>query len=54
MDLHRILSPEEEKDFRKWARENYKAGEDINTTWHPVIIHEIGLMTMEKYELQKQ
>jgi hypothetical protein len=54
MNLHRTLTPEEEKDFRRWARKNYKVGENINATYHPVVIHEIGLMTMEKYELQKQ
>ena len=49
MNLHRILTPAEEVDFRKWARENYKVGTDINTTWHPVVINEIGIMTLEKY-----
>jgi len=52
MELHRILSPAEEADFRKWARENHKIGTAINETWHPVVIHEIGVMTLEQYEKQ--
>jgi hypothetical protein len=55
MNLHRNLTEEEEKDFRKWARENYVPGQtEISSVWHPVVIHEIGVMHLEKYELQKQ
>jgi hypothetical protein len=55
MELHRTLSPEEEKEFRKWARENYVPGtSEISQVWHPVVIHEIGVMHLEKYERQKQ
>jgi len=50
MNLHRILTPEEEVDFRKWARDNHTVGAPINETWHPVVIHEIGVMTLEKYK----
>ena len=53
MNLHRILTPAEEADFRKWARESHKLGDDINTAWHPVVIHEIGVMTLEQYEKTK-
>jgi hypothetical protein len=54
MNLFRILTAEEEADFRKWARENYKVNTDINSGWHPVVIHEIGLMTLENYENSKK
>lgn len=53
MNLHKILTPAEEIEFRKWARESHKLGEVVNPVWHPVIIHEIGLMTLEQYELTK-
>ena len=52
MNLYRTLNETEERKFRQWARDNYK-GEEINVVWHPVIIHEIGLMVMESYEAQK-
>lgn len=51
--MHRILSPAEELGFRKWARENHTVGAPINETWHPVVIHEIGLMVHEQYNLKK-
>lgn len=53
MNLHKILTPTEEADFKKWARENHKIGTAINETWHPVVIHEIGVMTLEQYEKTK-
>lgn len=28
---------EEEVQFREWARENYKVGQEIKSTWHPVV-----------------
>jgi hypothetical protein len=38
MDMKfRSLSAEEEKDFIKWAVENYDLGTLINSTWHPVV-----------------
>ena len=53
MNLHRILTEAEEADFRKWARENHKIGTAINETWHSVVIHEIGMMTLEEYKKTK-
>ena len=50
--MHRILSTAECIEFRQWARDNYKIGEPINTVWHPIIIHEIGLMYQESYYSQ--
>jgi hypothetical protein len=51
--MFKILTPAEEADFRKWARDNHKFGDTINSVWHPVIIHEIGLMSLEQYEATK-
>jgi hypothetical protein len=41
------LTPEEETQFRKWARENWKPGDAINELWHPVVIDEIGKIRQE-------
>jgi hypothetical protein len=35
--LFRQLSAEEAADFRKWARDNYRAFSPINGVWHTVI-----------------
>lgn len=44
----RQLSSEEEKDFRKWARDNYKAFSDISGAWHPVVQDECKKMNEEQ------
>jgi len=46
--MFRKLSPEEEKDFRKWARDNYLPGSAINAVWHPVVRHECEQMNIER------
>ena len=33
----RDLEPDEESEFRKWARENYQPGEEIKSVWHPLV-----------------
>lgn len=38
--LFRELDPVEQEQFREWARENYKPGEEINPVWHPVVQEE--------------
>lgn len=43
-DMFRQLSPEEEKDFRQWARDNYRSGEPISSAWHPVVQDECRLI----------
>lgn len=35
--IWRVLNNEEEETFRGWARNNFKPGDIINTTWHPII-----------------
>jgi hypothetical protein len=37
MKLFRDLTEPEEAEFRQWARDNYKAFEPIDGTWHTVI-----------------
>jgi len=41
------LSPEQEKSFRQWARDNYKKHSPINGTWHPVTQDECVKMNAE-------
>ena len=33
----RTLSPEEEEEFRQWARDNFDSGKEANPLWHPVV-----------------
>ena len=37
MDQFRKLSDEEEREYLRWAGDNYKPGEPIKGIWHPVI-----------------
>lgn len=37
MSIWRDLTEQEEQEFRKWARDNYKPMSDIKAIWHPVI-----------------
>jgi len=47
--MFRDLSPEEEKEFREWARENFTPKKDeINEVWHPVVRDECRIM-LEEY-----
>jgi hypothetical protein len=47
MKLFRELSGIEERDFRKWARDNYKAFTPINGVWHPVVQDECAKINAE-------
>lgn len=38
--LFRNLNDEEENDFRKWARKNYRKYEPIKGIWHPIVQEE--------------
>jgi len=40
MNIWRVLSDEEEAKFKVWPRENFKPGDIINPTWHPVVQQE--------------
>ena len=50
-DMFKVLSPEEEKEFRQWARKNYNPAVDNPHAnvglWHPKVIDECILMKME-------
>lgn len=48
MQLFRTdISPEEEQEFRQWARENYTPFEMITGLWHPIIQDECRIMNQE-------
>lgn len=46
----RDLSPEEEKEFRQWARSNYVIGDPIDSSWHPVTVDECMSMLIGRLE----
>lgn len=48
MKLFKDLSKEEQKEYRQWARDNWKPGNDIKTIWHPIIVDECNKMNLEK------
>lgn len=43
----RTLNAKEEKEFREWARNNWREGDPIRSIYHPVVRDEIGKMLME-------
>lgn len=45
------LDSEEEKTFRKWARDNYKVGEPISGVWHPAVQDECVKINTENSSL---
>ncbi len=47
MQLFRKLTPEEETEFRQWARDNYKPLTEIKGIWHPVVQVECTQMNIE-------
>jgi hypothetical protein len=38
--LFRKLSSEEEAEFKKWAKDNYKPLQPIEGIWHPIVQEE--------------
>lgn len=44
----RTLTADEEKIFRKWARDNYRPGDPINGGWHIVTQSECIAMNRER------
>ena len=42
LKLFKELTPEEEIEFRLWARNNWKAGDPLVSVWHPKVIEECG------------
>lgn len=45
--MFRILTAKEEKRFRRWARKNYKPGNNILEIWHPVVQDECNKINEE-------
>jgi hypothetical protein len=46
--IYKVLSKEEKKASRKWARENYVTDTEICGVWHPVVQEECVAMNREK------
>jgi hypothetical protein len=44
----RSLKPNEEAQFRDWARNNYEPGAEISGIWHPVVQDECVKINREK------
>lgn len=42
--MFKSLDVDEVADYKKWARDNYVVGTEINSVWHPVIQAECRLM----------
>lgn len=40
----RKLSKQEEQEFRDWAHRNYVIGDEIPSSWHPVVVDECQAM----------
>ena len=50
IDLFRHLNVSEEKEFRQWAKDNYKPLDPIKGVWHPIVQDECKLMNEQHYE----
>ena len=49
MELFRTdLTPKEEEDMRRWARENYEPLSPIKRVWHPIVQRECVRMNEEE------
>ncbi len=48
MKLFRDLSPDEEQEFRDWARQNYVPYSEIKGIWHPVVQDECVKINKEQ------
>jgi len=46
-NFFKVLTEDEEAAYRQWARQNYKATEDVNSVWHPVVRDECRLINRE-------
>ena len=52
-NFFKVLTEDEEAAYRQWARQNYKATEDVNSVWHPVVRDECRLINREYNAPQK-
>lgn len=46
--MWKVLTCEEELEFRRWARDNYKTLTDICGVWHPAVQDECVKINIEK------
>lgn len=46
----RVLGPEEEQEFRQWARDNHNPGDEVDEVWHPVVRDECKKIDEEEGE----
>ena len=53
-EMFKKLNEEEEEEFKKWARANYKPGTRIDTLAHPIIRAECEQMNIEKINARKE
>jgi hypothetical protein len=47
-EFFKRLSEEEKPEYRRWARDNYSAGSEIEAHWHPVVREECRKMNDEE------
>ena len=45
--LFKKLNTSEEQEFRKWARDNFKPGDEISPIWHPILRDECFIIEKE-------
>lgn len=45
-----ILTEDQNKEFREWARDNYTKGDKVLDTWHPIVIDECKIINNENNE----
>jgi len=50
MDIFRELNKSEINEFKKWARDNYEPGSDVNEVWHPVVRLECDVINQETWD----
>lgn len=54
VNIWRDLNDAEEMEFRQWARDNYKKGEAVNETWHPIVKDECHKINYPASKLLKE
>ncbi len=52
--MFKTLTPDEEKQFRQWARDNYQPHTEIAGIWHPVIQDECVKINAQNDEVALQ
>src|SRR6266851_10209958 len=45
--IFKVATHKEELELRKWARDNWKHGSEVNKLWHPIVRAEIAQMQAE-------